>query len=131
MIGRARSVLVTGGAEALQEGVYPSGSSLLSGHPGAAPGAAQVSPGTAGLGRTGRGRTSPSFTVPLPFPRFLVPVPSAAEFREEISACVVLQEEAVLGTPLLWGGRSEVTRRLSAALPQLFCFWSREFERKQ
>lgn len=33
-------------------------------------------------------------------------------------------------TPPL-GGRSEVTRHLSAALPRLFSFWSRESERKQ
>ncbi|KAI1234418.1 hypothetical protein IHE44_0003468, partial [Lamprotornis superbus] len=76
---------------------------LLPRHPGAAPGAAQVSPGTAGLGHTSRGRKSSSFTVLFPFPYFLVPVHSAAEFWEEILACVVLQEEVLLGTPRLWG----------------------------
>lgn len=79
-------------------GCIPPGA-LLPRHPGAAPGAAQVLPGTAGLGHTSRGRKSSSFTVPFPFPCFLVPV----QFWEEILACVVLQEEVLLGTPRLWG----------------------------
>lgn len=98
----------------LRERLYPSGSSAAR-TPGAAPGAAQVSPETAGLGHTGRGRTPSSFTVPFPFPCFLVPVHSAGEFREEISACVVLREEVLLGTPRLWGA--------AVRSPDLVAFW--------
>ena len=52
-----------------------------------------------------------SSAIPFQFLCFSVPMHSAAEFWEEISARGVLQEKAPLGTRLLWGAGP---RRLGA-----------------
>lgn len=128
MIGVPGLCWLPGGAEALRERVNPSGSSLLPGHPGAAPAAAQVSPGRPGWDAQQR-QDIVLFHRSLPISMFL-----GAFSRRVLGRNLGLRGPAGAGSPRDTppaGSRSEVTGCLSAALPQLCCLWSREFERKQ
>lgn len=97
----AGSVLVTGrsgGAAGAGESLRELAAARA---PGSGSGCGSGVPGGGRAGTPSRGRTSSSFTVPCPFPCFLVH--SAAEFWEETLACEVLQEQVLPGTPLLRG----------------------------